>query len=165
MPRANARGWSPEPLLWTSLAKLSNGLKWHKAPFIKETEHLVPSDRIGVYLVCAETPAPSLTTVGAYTVLYVGSVTARSRSLRQRFREHLAAPKPILARYHRCYFPAVHFWFTPMTDALRASELEALLKTVFNPPCNDINPPGTSFLLAKIEAGTPIASSMPRRQA
>lgn len=158
------RGWSPDRPLWASLAQISDGLDWRHVPFLSEVIHRVPDDRTGVYLICSQTAQSAVRELGVSTVLYVGSVTSPNRSLRKRFREHLKNPKPVLKKYRSCYHPVVSFWFTAVT-ASRAIQLEGLLKTVFNPPCNDINPPGTGLLLARIEAGVPLSASNRRHSA
>lgn len=149
-------GWSPEKQLWDSLDKLTQGLSWTNVPFDVNSEYRVPNNSRGAYLIAAAAPASGLERVGAYTVLYVGSVTGLSRSLRARFKDHLTRPADTLKRFRRCYWQSTDFWFTTVHDTKQIRELESLLTRAFNPPCNLIDPPGTSELLANISEGVPL---------
>lgn len=159
---AATHGWSTHRPLWNSLARLTDGLKWNLVRFTLDDAILVPRNRPGVYLICADAPASVLSKVPVCTILYVGSVTSRQRSLRQRFTEHLQHPKELLAKYRQCHYRTMRFVFAATHEVERIRDLEALLRTAFNPPCNSIKPPGTDFLLARIDEGVPIRAPSAR---
>lgn len=148
-------GWSSDRTLWQSLRNLTQGLSWKKVPLAINSAAAVPDDRRGAYLIAAAAPASALKPVGAYTVLYVGSVTGSSRSIRARFKEHVRTPAPLLRQFRRCC-GSTDFWFTRVDDEARIYELESLLKMAFNPPCNINDPPGTFVIRAIIRDGVPL---------
>lgn len=156
-------GWSTQPNLWKCLARLTSGLKWKLVRFTRDDAILVPKQHRGVYLICANAPESVLSEVSVRTILYVGSVTSPHRSLRQRFTEHLQQPKDLLARYRKCHYQTMRFVFATTHEVELIRELESLLRTAFDPPCNSIKPPGTDFLLARIDEGTPIRAPSARR--
>lgn len=154
-------GWSTHRTLWQCLVRLTNGLKWKIVRFARDDSVHVPRNHRGVYLICVDAPEFALSDVPVRTILYVGSVTSPQRSLRQRFTEHLQHPKELLDQYRQCHYRTMRFAFVAIHEVELIRELEALLRTTFNPPCNTIAPPGTDFLLARIEEGTPIGVSSP----
>lgn len=151
-------GWSSDADLWKSLSTLTQDLRWNKVPFNINSEVGVPGDSQGAYLIAAAAPAHGVRRIGAYTVLYVGSVTGAGTSLRARFKRHITNPAPRLRHFRRCFWTA-DFWFTKLRGEEQIYALESLLKLTFNPPCNVINPPGTSVIRAIIRDGVPLTRS------
>lgn len=155
-PSYSTPGWSPDEALWDELARISCDLIWKKVKFDASYSHLVSNQKIGVYLICANTPKEAIKQLSAYTVLYAGQVRSHEHGLQARFLEHVRNPKIKLQWYIKCYYPNVHFWFAHVDDASLIDELETLLIEAFNPPCNSISAPSSSAIIARIGAGRPI---------
>ena len=158
-----APGWSGERALWIELARAGQNLPWKHEPLDSTRSHLIPPGDIGVYLICSPPPEQVLDTLPVCTVLYAGQVYSERRGFRTRFLEHIQRPAPKLRVYLRCYFPGVEFWYASVRDHARRNSLETLLIETLNPPCNSIQAPGSTKLLARIGRPAPIGRSRPRR--
>ena len=165
MPRlgSSTPGWSADKKLWDHLDKLSRGLSWRKVEFSPSREGVVPSSEHGVYLICASPPAKTLDAVNAYTILYVGQQQGGTRSLRERFREHIDTPKPAFKAFVDSYFPAIDFWFAVVKDLATIDDLESILIETFNPPCNLARGRGAEVLLAHLGPPQPFRQSSRHR--
>jgi len=150
-------GWSLNTNDWQLLAESLSGVKWHMTRLNALYQDSVP-ESAGIYL---------LVTDGRYisdkyylpenieSVIYVG----KSRSLRERFKQHAAAsPKNPLLRHCRNTFGDLRYLFTlvPVTAVSEQehwlSQVEATLVKVLSPPANRNIPQG-SKLTARV--GTP----------
>ena len=154
--RFKSVGWSPEKKLWNELVSVSGDIQWKRVDLNSSRSHRIPKQDTGVYLICAHPPSEAVKGLNAYTVLYGGQVKSPNRGLRARFLEHIRRPSAKLRLYLDCYYPAVHFWFALLREPSEINALESLLIEVFNPPCNSIQAPGSSTLLARLGTPRPI---------
>lgn len=155
----SSTGWSPEKRLWSELVRVSGDLSWKRVVLDSSRSHRIPKEDTGVYLICSCPPFEALKSLTTYTVLYAGQVKSNKRGLRTRFLEHIRKPNAKLRLFLDCYYPAVHFWFALAYEPSHIDALESLLIATFNPPCNTIEAPGSSTLMARIGAPQSIGIS------
>lgn len=147
---SSSKGWSPVRQLWDELNGLDPQPQWRKVIFHKDQEHRVPAYTTGIYMICGSPPGTRVEAIHAYTVFYVGKVGKRTHGLRERFREHLQRLQdPLFGNFVKCFHP-VDFWYAVVDIPGRISGFESVLKLAFNPPCNKIDPPGTSKLRIRL---------------
>lgn len=144
------KSWSLEKELWSKLNQISGDTIWSKVKYDKNSIQHIPPKSKGVYLICADTPQDVLRDKGLNTVLYAG----KTEDLKSRFLEHIREPKQ-LKEYLDSLIQYTFFYYTKVGDVSRIRALEILLKQTYNPPCNLINPPGTSNFL-KAGLGSPV---------
>lgn len=147
------RSWSLEKELWSKLNQISVDTKWSRVEFDKNSIQHIPPKSKGVYLICADTPQDVLREKGLKTVLYAG----QSKDLKSRFLEHTRNPKQ-LKEYLESLIQYTFFYYTKVGDDSRICDLEILLRQTYDPPCNLINPPGTSYFLAHLGPSEEIGS-------
>lgn len=151
------RSWSPAKELWSELNRISGDITWSRVKFDENSSHVIPVKSKGVYLICADTPRDVLQTIGLKTVLYAGK---SETCLKSRFLYHIRSPNWKLKVYLESFIPDTFFYYSKVNDTSRIGELENLLIQTFNPPCNSISGPGTSFLLARIGPPRAIGASL-----
>ena len=148
----STNGWSPDRALWCELVRVTNGLSWRNVDLDRSSRHRVP-EHSGVYAICAESPLEAQMNFNACTILYAGQ---SKRCLRTRFLQHSQNPGRILQPFTSCFYPKVRFWFASVNDVSRIDEIEVLMIATFNPPCNSIQGPGASTIIAHIGTTKPI---------
>ena len=147
---STSRSWSLEKELWSKLNQIGGDTTWSRVKYDKNSIQHIPPKSKGVYLICADTPQDVLREKGLNMVLYAG----QSEDLKSRFLEHIRDPKQQLKEYLDSLIQYTFFYYTKVGDVSRICDLEILLKQTYNPPCNQINPPGTSNYL-KAHLGLP----------